>query len=676
MKYPPLNIHPHKQIRLLTILPLEDNAGTDSRVKCHLTNHCLDEEHFTPAYKAYLNRKDELGNWNKPEGYANARQAGQQTEPGDWVHIARPGNDAATTHLPDFRYTWGDYMALSYTLGDPSVSCEVVVNDHVMLVTRNVEACLRVLRGKPYVARGWQFWIDAICINQRDIVERANEVKRMRDIYTKAWTPLVWLGDEGDESNGALELIKSLAKNYHSHNGALALTQALSRDAKAFGSGRLRALYQLITRRYWRRAWILQEAALGRSTTPVLCGQQTLRWMDISRAFWVLNKTDEVINTYIKNELDEAGIEFDIAIWANLYTVGEIQLLQDVQIGHRRTNLYRLLNLGRTVFCTDPRDKIYGFLGLMDESLASLIIPDYTDPLLKVYRDFVKATVQATGSLDVIRHRFPSENACFPSWVPDWTVEPTTSALTLSHIDFAVSGKTVAEATYLNNDELLSCKGFKIDTFDGMGCLWSKAWSTESIIQTAGSTDPYGSIEAVREAIWQTMVANRSIYSEPLKDDYSSLLATPALTKMAIDKSSLLKELAGSNVMTWCVDFLNGCAEFRVCGRAMHEYFTEVETAANVNALHLRDALMQRDRINVRRKLVTTAKGYVGMTMEMVEKGDVLCVLLGCTMPMVLRPAGEQFGVVAECYIHGLMEGKAMEWLENGECQLEDIVLC
>jgi hypothetical protein len=48
-------------------------------------------------------------------------------------------------------------------------------------------------------------------------------------------------------------------------------------------------------------------------------------------------------------------------------------------------------------------------------------------------------------------------------------------------------------------------------------------------------------------------------------------------------------------------------------------------------------------------------------------------------MPMVLRPI-EQFekcyGLVGECYVQGLMDGEAMEWLEAGKCQLEEFVIC
>lgn len=36
----------------------------------------------------------------------------------------------------------------------------------------------------------------------------------MRQIYSKAWTPIIWLGDVAEGSDGAMALIKTLADTY------------------------------------------------------------------------------------------------------------------------------------------------------------------------------------------------------------------------------------------------------------------------------------------------------------------------------------------------------------------------------------------------------------------------------------------------------------------------------
>ena len=52
---------------------------------------------------------------------------------------------------------------------------------------------------------------------------------------------------------------------------------------------------------------------------------------------------------------------------------------------------------------------------------------------------------------------------------------------------------------------------------------------------------------------------------------------------------------------------------------------------------------------------------------KVLEVGDIVCVLFGGKMPFCLRPWGGHNLLVGECYVHGLMDGKAMEMLKRGE---------
>ena len=655
-------------------MPLAQNKPELAPVECRLENLCLNGEHFTAAYKRYLKDKNAGGAWNDPR--YDIERLSQEEKPGDWVQLVQT-NDDATTHLPEFRYEWGDFMALSYTWGGPANVETIFVNGQPLIVSRNVEACLRVLRNKPYTQDGWRFWIDAISINQKDIIERASQVKRMRDIYTKAWTSVIWIGEREEGSDDALNLITTLAKDYSSRDGVIQLTSDLHQYANRFGKGSWRALNHIVCRPYWRRLWILQEAALGLSTMPVLCGARTLAWTQFARAFSLLSQTDEVINTYIVNELNDASLSFDLAIWPNLDTVGEIQQLQSRRLKGERTNLHRLLNLTRTVFSTDPRDKVYGLLGLMEDDLVRLIKPDYADSVSNVYHAFTIAIIKATGTLDVIRHASPNANSGFPSWVLDWTFAPENAPLNLSDAAFASSGSSRADARVLANGQLLSCKGRIVDRSDGLGCTWTKGWSPDSVVLTKSTANPYGTFKGAQDAIWKSYVAGRSLPSEPLNADWGSLLATPALAAMDLREHAPLKDLVESNIFEWCVTSLEGNGKFQIAGRCMGEYFWETAKPEEIDSIQLRDALMQKDRVGLSRRLFTTARGYVGIAPEGVETSNVVAVLQGCSMPMVLRRVEGVFydvvwQVIGECYVHGIMNGEAMEW----GLEVQDIVLC
>ncbi|KAL9035093.1 MAG: hypothetical protein Q9180_005041 [Flavoplaca navasiana] len=662
-------------IRLITIVPIAPNVPKTEPIECFLSEYCLNDEHFTPAYRRYLDDTAALGASDDPERRLHRHTSGHAL--GNWIQISRFG-DQVETNEPECRYEWGDYLALSYTWGDPSDLREITVNGQPLLVTGNLEACLRVLRSKKYTQHGWRFWIDAICINQKDIVERAGQVKRMREIYTRAWTPIIWIGEEENGSREALDLIVTLASEYASRDGVEKLTSTLHRNAKYFGVGRWRALNNIVCRRYWRRLWILQEIALGRYTTPVLCGEKTLCWGQFARAFGVLKKTDEVINIYITNELKEASLPFDPVIWTNLGTVQEIQFHQDSHLSDKRIHTFRLINVSRSVLSTDPRDKVYGLLSLMDESIAALIKPDYTDSVENVYRSFALATVRATGSLDVIRHCVPTEGSDSPSWVPSLATEPTGDALTLRDDSFATSGLSSASISTMSTSNLLSCRGFIADWIDGLGCMWSRNWDSGSVVQTQSTLDPYGTFEAAQEAIWKSMVACHASPTEYLEADYGSLLATPALAKADLPEQTPLKDLVASFIFDWCVQYLAGDAEFRIGGRRLKDYWWKEVLPEQIDVVHLRDALMQRDRINLSRRLITTHMGYVGMAPERVERGDAVAVLHGCSMPIVLRQSMDdesgdvRWRVIGDCYLHGIMNGEAMKWGRVAQ----DLILC
>lgn len=65
--------------------------------------------------------------------------------------------------------------------------------------------------------------------------------------------------------------------------------------------------------------------------------------------------------------------------------------------------LGRLLNLTRSSRTSDPKDKVYGLLGIIDPSISSLVDPDYSLSVLIVYANFAKCLIVATGGLDVVQ---------------------------------------------------------------------------------------------------------------------------------------------------------------------------------------------------------------------------------------------------------------------------------
>jgi hypothetical protein len=119
-------------------------------------------------------------------------------------------------HAPSFE-------ALSYVWGSPENTVNILCNGTSMTVTPNLGAALQRLRHR---FRRRTVWIDALCINQNDLEERAQQVSFMKDIYARARHVVVWLGDNNVDARmsavnvtTAISIIRQCAKHAYEEVG-------------------------------------------------------------------------------------------------------------------------------------------------------------------------------------------------------------------------------------------------------------------------------------------------------------------------------------------------------------------------------------------------------------------------------------------------------------------------
>lgn len=163
------------------------------------------------------------------------------------------------------RFNWGDFAALSYFWGDESKTRMIIFNGCKMEVTRNLEQALRAFRANSEFHSKFGLWVDAICINKKDLEERGCQVRKMRNIYGKAWTVIAKLGDGANQSDEAIQLIRKLSL-FHYTKRRSELACELVEQPGYLGDGCWHGLMQLMQRPYWYRLWIIQEIIMGAST--------------------------------------------------------------------------------------------------------------------------------------------------------------------------------------------------------------------------------------------------------------------------------------------------------------------------------------------------------------------------------------------------------------------------
>ena len=380
MDYRPLD-RSRDEIRLLSILPSlydDQQLGVQSEeqasdpqdlVQCQLLHYSLQEMRSGKSSIDQPHHVEQPAlNWN------------------------RGHSSSVNEHLTTCRYSWCDYVALSYAWGDSSETRNILLNGYRKVVGRNLDSALRILRDKQPLKAGYKVWIDALSINQEDIRERGEEVKRMHRIYKGAAVVIIWLGPEADESPKAMRLVRVLSQACQTGNDRI-LGESLREHPDFLGKGSWRALSQLLRRGYWNRVWILQEVACGGHQTVILCGQEAVTWQELFSAVYTFGTHNiDIMFSLIDRETRQLGI---LTSGLNRNRIIHLNDEQYVQNGEAEEQVMSMLDLGRKSLCTDPRDKVYGLLGMMKESVVSRIKVDYNAGLSEVFTEFAMAFIIA-----------------------------------------------------------------------------------------------------------------------------------------------------------------------------------------------------------------------------------------------------------------------------------------
>lgn len=166
------------------------------------------------------------------------------------------------------------YEALSYVWGDATVTEPITLDGRRFPVTINLQLALRYLRQEDTKR---EFGIDAICINQTDMTERSEQVKRMHIIYKLAAKVIIWVGEDSNNSAfsgsmGAGEIFTQLARAARKDRQQEHEEESLERSQWTL------SILGFISRPWFNRMWIIQESVANLETV-ITCGHASLPWV-------------------------------------------------------------------------------------------------------------------------------------------------------------------------------------------------------------------------------------------------------------------------------------------------------------------------------------------------------------------------------------------------------------
>ncbi|KAK0710171.1 heterokaryon incompatibility, partial [Lasiosphaeria miniovina] len=143
------------------------------------------------------------------------------------------------------------------------------VNGCPCLINSNLHAALTELRREDEERI---VWIDVICINQEDVVEKSIHVPLMHHVYQRASRVVIWLGRPSQDSDEAMTHVDILLqeRTIGGFISRLACGDAAAEQQKP--SIMLQPFARLFGRPWWTRMWVLQEVYHA-SNAIVMCGK-------------------------------------------------------------------------------------------------------------------------------------------------------------------------------------------------------------------------------------------------------------------------------------------------------------------------------------------------------------------------------------------------------------------
>nr|POE65248.1 heterokaryon incompatibility protein 6, or allele [Quercus suber] len=301
-----------------------------------------------------------------------------------------------------------DYSAVSYCWGKRQFSKIIQIgcdgDVRYLRITPNAEIVLKGLRAhyKPQY-----LWIDAICINQNDEAEKAQQIPMMGDIYNKALAVDIWLGP-GDHMTARIlgflrrlgrvpEVTKWKTQSKMAGRIAFLMGKYLHED----GIEGIRSLLAFFDQPWFSRRWIIQEACLAKRGV-VHCGRQSIDLHLLGQAMVRFQRMD--ISNYA----------FKVA--ANLgHLAASFSMLELLWHFHDSS-------------CIESKDRIAAFLGLAQDGQHLCL--NYAEPWVDYFEEFASFTYNVGCNdtrLQLLLHLFEfgslskAEDPSLPSWVPDWS---------------------------------------------------------------------------------------------------------------------------------------------------------------------------------------------------------------------------------------------------------------
>jgi hypothetical protein len=526
------------------------------------------------------------------------------------------------------------------------------------------------------------FWLDAICINQADLEEKAVQIPLMKQIYSNADIVVIWLGPPTKNSTLALEFLgeareKLRRKDLKEHHD---LEWYLATPATTTDSPEWEAVAEVFCEPWFIRFWCIQEVLLAIKKLMAIDGNAMCSWSGLHFGRHVLARGVHR-HLRVRGRLNEAAAP---------HLKGIRYLVHDYH--YKRNNAFNsfttVWHQSMSYQATNLVDYVYGVLGLItsEPGNSPAVKPDYGRNDVEVFAEAVSLCLRRDNNHDVLSLAgigFTNESksrTLLPSWIPNFAMKPAPRSWTFRSRYPNRAGLSPLEGVDSKPDfrfenGRLIVKGVIVDTID--------EFIADTFVDKRTLDDNDNDLPA-----W-TRRALAAAHESSLFD-----ISTPkSWEKWARTMSSHNAAHVGAHVTldrrNWMTQYVK-----------LYESFLKVHANnPQVQGLDLIDA---RERINGDnafsddekreahhyynaitvplqwKRIAVTERRDLAVVQRLSKLGDKVCILPSSKVPLLIRQVPDtedrddhnHYQLVGESYVDGLMFG---EGLSMGS--LQDIVL-
>ncbi|KAF2116941.1 heterokaryon incompatibility protein-domain-containing protein [Lophiotrema nucula] len=502
-------------------------------------------------------------------------------------------------------------------------------------------------------------WIDSLCINQTDHAEKSSQIGLMRKIYQSASQVICWLRVDSAAPllPSSLSALKKLAKSDVTDDNWV----------DSFASGYLQAEFRsavsLFCNDVFFRIWIIQEVALARKLVIKL-GQEDISLEDLVRTSESFMLTFSTIGKIMASRVPLNIFTRMTTALRNLQTMKElrscIQSEEKLAIGD--------LLLHSTAFeVSDPRDRLYGLLGLSNTEWIK-------EPLLEVnYQDATEAMVSLNATKFTLLNessfrllelagvgytsRVVEKPSIRPSWVPQWAqchIEHTKSLVLTANSLYKITTYTPAVITARKDDpRVLQIQGIYVGEIKRMSPRWDQL-----LVNSTGENQGTQTLLDMCAGLLNIIENACSMALEASNSAYDGERESLVWRTICHHSQRILDDEEDGREITEAIRELRQLSRL---GRAVENLLNTTKLISNMYKL------MYRMFPTTDKRLCITSEGYFGIVPPYSQEGDQIWAFSGAPNPFLLRRSTDSsivsdemdmYELVGACYIHGIMNGE------------------